>query len=141
MDINIVTKAITDYIKNQWYSDIDWDIIIDNNGGDNYIVTLSHTLTGYNISDSTIECIFTFDDVQDATEEMAEEYDNNNYIYLSAFVDVTDAIVPQVNLIDTDDFYSFKETIDKFYTFLRRDVYSDLPANPKERFYFFGYND
>ena len=141
MDINIVTKAITDYIKNQWYSDIDWDIIIDNNGGDNYIVTLSHTLTGYNISDSAIECIFTFDDVQDATEEMAEEYDNNNYIYLSAFVDVTDAIVPQVNLIDTDDFYSFKETIDKFYTFLRRDVYSDLPANPKERFYFFGYND
>lgn len=140
LDPNAVAQAIKDYIENQWYYRIGWDIEVTSDGDNNYTAILRYTQMGYNTADYTFECIITFDDVQDANEEMAEETDIDRYNYFSALVEVETATVPQVNLIDTEDFYSFKETVDEFYTFLRR-VYSMLPARSDERFYFFGYND
>lgn len=139
LDTNVVAKAITDYIENQWYSRITWDIEVTADGGNDYTAFLRHTETGYNTADYTFECIITFDDVQDANDEYYED-DLVNHNYFSALVEVESAIAPQANLIDTADFYNYKKFLDEFYTFINK-IYYDLPGRTDERFNFFGYND
>lgn len=138
LDPNFVINAITDYIENQWYSHIDWEIEITNTG-DSYTVILRHTQGGYDIEDYTFSCTFSFNDVQDASDEFAEELANEDdgTICLSAFVEVEDITIPEIHPIWTEDFYSFTKTVSDFYNYIRNDVYALLPARANERLYFF----
>lgn len=138
LNSNTVIKAITDYIENQWYSNIDWDIEI-TNSGNNYIAVLRHTQRGYDIEDYTFSCTISFTDVQDDSDSWDLTNENEGTICLSAFVEVEDITIPEIHPIWTEDFYTFNETSSDFYDFIRNKVYHSLPA--KGRFYFFSYND
>ena len=137
LDSNFVANAIKDFIENQWYSDIDWEIKITNNGS-NYIAFLSYTQSGYEMEDYTFSCTFSFNDVQDDSDEWVEELANEDAgtICLSAFVDVDDITFPEIHPIWTDDIYQFNKTISNVYQYIRM-VYSALPSKTDDRFYFF----
>ena len=137
---NIVAKAITDYIENQWYSDVAWDIEVTSSDSINYIAVLRYTQSGYDIEDYTFSCTISFDDVQDANDEYVEEEDSDRYMYFSALVDVKDTTIPELHPIWSEDFYTFKETVEKVHKFIKM-VYSYLPAHANERSNFWGYND
>lgn len=137
IDSNVAIRAITDYIENQWYSDIGWEIeIIDNNN--NYTAVLRRTQRGYDIEDYTFSCTFSFNDVQDASDEWVEELANEDEgtICLSAFVDVDDITIPEIHSIWLEDIYQFNKMVTNLYRFIRA-VYATLPSKANERFYFF----
>lgn len=141
-DINMMKKAITDYISNEWDTRGVWNIEINEYGEDNFNVTLRQQERGYDAGDYEFVIEMTFDDVRDATDDPEmEEEDHKTYMWFSALIDVKSCISPQVNLTDTDDLYTFKEDVDYLYTFINREVYSTLPADPMERVYFYGFRD
>ena len=137
LDSNLVAAAIKDFIFNQWYSTIDWEIKIKNNR-DNYIAFLNYTQGGYDMGDYTFSCTFSFNDVQDASDEWVEELANEDdgTVCLSAFLDVNDITIPEIHPTLIDDIDQFNETVSNVCKFIRR-AYSTLPYKPDERLYFF----